>query len=205
MSPPSSSAASAGLPPVRALPTLPEADLTATLDLLFEPSVVLHDLALPTLRAAPFDSYPALINAFRSQLLSIAASADSSGPDARKPLYDILGSHPRLGEPKKEALSAQSAAEQKQLQGGGDEARRLAALNKEYEERFPGLRYVVFVNGRSRDVIMEDMRRRIDRGDIRAEEQEAIQVRGTRITSGPECRVLAQTLETMANHECVVH
>ena len=186
--PPSSGAASAGLPPVRALAILPDADITVALDLLFEPSVVLHDLALPTIRAAPFDSYPALINALRGQLLSVAASADDSGPDARKPLYDILGSHPRLGEPKKEALSAQSAAEQKQLQGGGggDEARRLAALNKEYEERFPGLRYVVFVNGRSRDVIMEDMRRRIDRGDMRAEEHEAIQVRRLLRPSEPE-------------------
>ena len=180
--PPSSGAAPAGLPPIHELAILPDADITVVLDLLFEPSVVLHNLALPTIRAAPFDSYPALINALRGEFLSIAAASaaddSDSGPDARQPLYDILGSHPRLGEPKKEVLSAQSAAEQRQLQGGGgDEARRLAALNKEYEERFPGLRYVVFVNGRSRDVIMEDMRRRIDRGDIRAEEHEAIQVR----------------------------
>jgi len=35
----------------------------------------------------------------------------------------------------------------------------------------------VFVNGRSRPVIMEDMRARIERGDIDAERREAIQVR----------------------------
>lgn len=34
----------------------------------------------------------------------------------------------------------------------------------------------VFVNGRSRPVIMEDMERRINRGDIELEKQEAIQV-----------------------------
>ena len=84
-----------------------------------------------------------------------------------------MGSHPRLGAKKVE--SAQSAAEQTQLATG---AAQLAALNEEYEARFPGLRYVVFVNGRGKDVIMEDMRRRIDRGDVVAEEREAIKVCG---------------------------
>lgn len=35
----------------------------------------------------------------------------------------------------------------------------------------------VFVNGRPRPTIMDDMRRRIHRGDIDAERREAIQVR----------------------------
>lgn len=35
----------------------------------------------------------------------------------------------------------------------------------------------VFVNGRPRSAIMENMRARIDRGDIEAERTEAIQVR----------------------------
>jgi hypothetical protein len=35
----------------------------------------------------------------------------------------------------------------------------------------------VFVNGRERPVIMQDMRRRIERGDVEAERGEAIQVR----------------------------
>jgi 2-oxo-4-hydroxy-4-carboxy--5-ureidoimidazoline (OHCU) decarboxylase len=34
---------------------------------------------------------------------------------------------------------------------------------------------VVFVNGRGRPEIMEDMRRRIERGDYAAEEREAIE------------------------------
>jgi len=51
----------------------------------------------------------------------------------------------------------------------------LGRLNEEYEGKFPGLRYVVFVNGRPRSEIMENMRSRIDRGDIKAERQEAIQ------------------------------
>ncbi|CAN8096958.1 unnamed protein product [Discula destructiva] len=160
------------LPDVTTLASLPESALTSVLDLLFEPSDDLHTLAIPTLRSITFASYPELIDTLRDQLLAIAQSVHSNS-SARKPLLSILGSHPRLGA--KKVDSAQSAAEQAQLQSGGEsEAEKLAALNAEYELKFPGLRYVVFVNGRSRDVIMEDMRRRIDRGDVAAEEQEAI-------------------------------
>lgn len=162
------------LPDVTSLANLPETALTAILDHLFEPSDDLHTLALPTLRAITFASYPELIDTIRDQLLVIAESVHSD-PNTRKPLHSILGSHPRLGE--KKVHSAQSAAEQAQLQSGAeDEAERLAALNAEYEAKFPSLRYVVFVNGRSRDVIMEDMRKRIDRGDLVEEEKEAILV-----------------------------
>ncbi|KAI1277721.1 Oxo-4-hydroxy-4-carboxy-5-ureidoimidazoline decarboxylase [Xylaria sp. FL0933] len=131
----------------------------------------------------PFTSYASLIQHIGTLLHQLAISSSfssSSSPSsspAREKLHAILGSHPRLGA--KKVDSAQSRAEQAQLNtgdaAGADEAERLAALNREYEERFPGLRYVVFVNGRSRDVIMEDMRRRIDRGDTRAEEREGIQ------------------------------
>ncbi|KAI7040283.1 hypothetical protein KC352_g46652, partial [Hortaea werneckii] len=62
----------------------------------------------------------------------------------------------------KKVESAQSQTEQAQLQGGGDEAEKLRQLNEEYEAKYPGLRYVVFVAGRSRPVIMQDMRARID-------------------------------------------
>lgn len=162
------------LPDVTSLPTLPDAELIAILDLLFEPSDDLHTLALPTLRAITFASYPELVDTLRDQLLVIAQSVHAD-PNARKPLHSILGSHPRLGE--KKVHSSQSAAEQAQLQahaGAEGEAEKLAALNREYETEFPGLRYVVFVNGRGRDVIMEDMRRRIDRANLEEEEKEAI-------------------------------
>ncbi|KAI3320461.1 Oxo-4-hydroxy-4-carboxy-5-ureidoimidazoline decarboxylase [Xylariaceae sp. AK1471] len=130
----------------------------------------------------PFTSYASLIQHIGTLLHQLTSSSSSpsssSSSSAREKLHKILGSHPRLGA--KKVDSAQSRAEQAQLNtntgpGATDEAERLAALNREYEERFPGLRYVVFVNGRSRDVVMEDMRRRIDRGDIRAEEREGIQ------------------------------
>lgn len=167
------------LPDVTTLASLPEATLTAVLDLLFEPSDELHALAIPTLQSITFTTYPELIDTLRDQLLSIAKTVHPD-PAGRRPLLSILGSHPRLGA--KKVDSAQSAAEQASL--GSGEAERLAALNDEYEAKFPGLGYVVFVNGRSRDVIMEDMRRRIDRGDSAAEEREAINVSMMRCLSG---------------------
>ncbi|KAK0646841.1 Oxo-4-hydroxy-4-carboxy-5-ureidoimidazoline decarboxylase [Cercophora newfieldiana] len=161
------------LPAITTLPTLPDPALTSTLDLLFEPSPDLHALALPTLRRISFDSYDHLIATLRDELLAIASNLSSD--EDRKPLHNILGSHPRLGEPKTETLSAQSAVEQARLQGGSaEEAERLWGLNREYERVFPGLRYVVFVNGRGRGEVMGDMRRRIERGDAREEEREGI-------------------------------
>jgi hypothetical protein len=70
-------------------------------------------------------------------------------------------------------LSGFSREEQRHL---SEEDEELARLNREYEERFPGLRYVVWVNGRGRGEVMGDMRRRIGRGDLREEEREGIGV-----------------------------
>lgn len=84
----------------------------------------------------------------------------------------VYSAHPRLGAKKVE--SAQSQAEQAQLQGSDEETKQLLRLNEEYEAKYPGLRYVVFVNGRSRAVIMEDMRERIANSDVVAERSAAI-------------------------------
>jgi hypothetical protein len=50
-------------------------------------------------------------------------------------------------------------------------------------------RHSVFVNGRSRPVVMEDMEKRINRGDIKAERAEAIKVM---IRSQTPCRACTQ-------------
>ncbi|KAM0430944.1 hypothetical protein ACHAPT_005578 [Fusarium lateritium] len=144
-----------------------ETEQVKILDLLFEPSPAIHSNLIPILKSAEYTSYSELIDACKTRLFSLAAS-NSSNPDPA--LLSILGSHPRLGAKKVE--STQSAAEQANLQGQGEE---LAKLNKEYEEKFPGLRYVVFVNGRGRPEIMEDMRTRITRGDFAKEVDAALQ------------------------------
>lgn len=108
------------------------------LDLLFEPSPPLNALTLPVLRSTTFPSYDVLITAVNAQLKALASS---DNPENVEKLSEILCSHPRLGE--KKVDSEQSRKEQAQLQQGAEEEKeKLASLNKEYEEKFPGLRYV---------------------------------------------------------------
>ncbi|OTB20783.1 hypothetical protein K445DRAFT_313258 [Daldinia sp. EC12] len=166
------------LPPVTSLQGADDNEIKSVLDVLFEPSKDLHLIAIPAIRnSAPFSSYSSLIEYVGGLLFQLAENPTTA--DSRAELHAILGSHPRLGE--KKVDSAQSRVEQAHLNASGtlgdkeEEAARLKALNEEYEARFPGLRYVVFVNGRSRDVVMQNMRERIDRGNIFAEEREAIQ------------------------------
>jgi 2-oxo-4-hydroxy-4-carboxy--5-ureidoimidazoline (OHCU) decarboxylase len=126
------------LPPVTTLSHLSDDDLAQVLDLLFEPSPPLHALSLPVLRTAVFPTYNVLVVAVKAQLSALAQSDDPEDVDK---LSEILCSHPRLGE--KKVDSEQSRAEQAQLQKGAEEEKeQLAALNNEYEEKFPGLRYV---------------------------------------------------------------
>ena len=62
------------------------------------------------------------------------------------------------------------------MQGGEEVVAELARLNEAYEAKFPGLRFVVFVNGRGRGEIMAIMRERIERSDWEAERDGAIEV-----------------------------
>ncbi|KAF2238902.1 hypothetical protein EV356DRAFT_223213 [Viridothelium virens] len=157
------------LPPIWELQISWEAERAAVLDTLFEPSVPLHTLSLNLLLNEPFTSYNDLIAAVGAQLTELS---ESSSPSDKQLLDQILCAHPRLGAKKVE--SAQSQYEQAQLQGGGQEAAQLMSLNDEYEKKFPGLRYVTFVNGRSRQTIMEDMRARITGSDTQSERAAAI-------------------------------
>ena len=49
------------------------------------------------------------------------------------------------------------------MQGGEEVVAELARLNEAYEAKFPGLRFVVFVNGRGRGEIMGIMNERIEK------------------------------------------
>lgn len=126
------------LPPVNSIPNLSTQDRAAILDLLFEPSVPLHTLSVDLLHTQSFESYHDLIASIGVQLTDLAESSSSSDTQW---LDSILGAHPRLGA--KKVDSAQSRAEQAQLNTGGeDEAVQLKQLNEEYEAKYPGLRYV---------------------------------------------------------------
>jgi 2-oxo-4-hydroxy-4-carboxy-5-ureidoimidazoline decarboxylase len=77
----------------------------------------------------------------------------------REEKIEVLATHPAIGQ--RSGLSPRSAAEQG---GAADPAvlAQLDRLNAEYEARH-GFRFVVFVDGRPKDEILEVLRERIDR------------------------------------------
>lgn len=125
------------LPSISAISELSAVERAAVLDALFEPCVPLHTLSIELLRSKAFTNYDDLVAAIGVQLTELLESSSSSDTVW---LDDILRSHPRLGAKKVE--SAQSQAEQSQLQGEGQEATQLRELNEDYEKKFSGLRYV---------------------------------------------------------------
>ncbi|KAA8910501.1 Oxo-4-hydroxy-4-carboxy-5-ureidoimidazoline decarboxylase [Sphaerosporella brunnea] len=160
-----SMASSYTLPPVATLASSPQ-QLQEVLDHLFEPSPALYSLVASQL-PRHFADYAAFADWVAGLLRSGLRGDDET-------LLSILRAHPRLGA--KRVDSVHSQAEQKSLAvADPDEAGRLLELNDEYERTFPGMRYVVFVAGRSRPVIMQNMKERIARGDIEAEKKEAIE------------------------------
>lgn len=134
--------ASPALPPTTALSTMPVADQLKIIDTLFEPSPDMHNLLRPILSDQTFTSYNELVDAIHSQMSALSATSD---PREKEALYRILGAHPRLGasSPAAQAhLSELSRREQANINQSTDEAARLSSLNAEYEEKYPGLRYV---------------------------------------------------------------
>ena len=128
----------ASLPPISTLPTLDAEERAQFLDTLFEPCTQLHTLSVSLLHEQKFPSYNDLIDAVGGQLQELHRSNLESD---HKWLEAILSAHPRLGE--KKVDSEQSRKEQAQMnQGGSEEAETLAELNRNYEEKFPGMRYV---------------------------------------------------------------
>jgi hypothetical protein len=127
------------LPPIESVPNLSTTERAAILDALFEPCKALHTLSVELLGTETFTSYSALIGAVGQQLTDLMNSISTSDKEW---LDKILAAHPRLGE--KKVDSVQSRGEQAALSAGGgeEEAEKLRLLNVEYEETFPGLRYV---------------------------------------------------------------
>ncbi|KAI9671307.1 MAG: hypothetical protein M1831_004216 [Alyxoria varia] len=180
------------LPPPTTLTRILTEQKVIVSDTLFEHSSSVQGIADAILEDHPaFSSYDEFIAAVEEAMLyRFIDSGDQPRASERAKamqeelLADVFAAHPRLGE--KRVESALSRAEQAQLQSQGqdaggkaeEEARDLERLNKAYEEKFPGLRYVVFVNGRGRDVIMADMRMRIERGDVQRERREGLKVSG---------------------------
>lgn len=151
----------------------------AVLEDLFEPSYSIlkftlrdEDFMLKARREA--GNYQEFIELIRSKLLDISHNTEKAGPSSRDVdhLADIVSAHPRLGEPVR-MLSAHSEAEQRNLRNSNEPSEireKLAELNGEYEGVYPGLRFVVFVNGRTRSEIIKVMQERIASGNSWFEE-----------------------------------
>lgn len=132
-------------------PAAPDSPLSQCLSTLFEHSEILDNKIIPVLsskletRPAPPENY--------STLVDLAIDATHSLPPEEQAAF--IGGHPRIGEASN--LSALSAAEQASKATPEWVLKRLAHLNSCYERRFPGLVYITFVNGRSRELIMREM------------------------------------------------
>jgi len=138
---------------IQSAPSSPQSPLSNALDILFEHSPILVNTLEPQLHAvlqtiAPISSY--------NQLIDVAL--ESIGKWEAEAQAQFISGHPRIGENKN--LSMLSASEQG-AQGikptPPEVLARLAHLNACYEKIYPDLRYITFVNGRSRAEIAEEM------------------------------------------------
>ncbi|KZT65613.1 hypothetical protein DAEQUDRAFT_515675 [Daedalea quercina L-15889] len=129
----------------------PDSPLAQTLTTLFETSPILYSDLVPGLASyiasspSPPTSYAELITA----TLQVVSTWDVSLK------VRFIAGHPRIGEVK--GLSQLSAREQAARATPPEVIVRLAHLNACYEHRYPGLRYITFVNGRTRMAIKDEM------------------------------------------------
>lgn len=135
---------------------------------LFEPCPVLEELVAARVHPERYALLVPMIEATRRELLLFLAQLAKVHDFAK--VDEIISAHPRLG-PSRDTLSAHSTSEQRSL-GSPEEAAQLVDLNRRYEAVF-GFRFVVFVNGRSREAIMAEMEQRMA-NDALAERRAAL-------------------------------
>ena len=149
----------ASLPPIQAIlqdcSSHTDSSLAIALTTLFEYSPILISRLEPEL-ATSFRS-GSKISSY-SGLIDLALACIEAWDVESQALF-IVG-HPRIGESDK--LSSLSAREQglgaQRVNPTSPEVLgRLAHLNQCYETMYPGLRYITFVNGKSRAEILEEM------------------------------------------------
>ncbi|TRM65290.1 OHCU decarboxylase-domain-containing protein [Schizophyllum amplum] len=121
--------------------------LAFALSTLLEPSSILTDRLVPELTQSDLklSSYAELID----------AALDRVSHWSHEQQAQFIAGHPRIGETK--ALSHLSAKEQAERATPPEVLARLAHLNACYERKYEGLRYITFVNGRSRAEIAIEM------------------------------------------------
>ena len=125
--------------------------LAEALAVLFEPTPVLYSDLLPAV-ASRIASAPAPPRSY-SDLVALALHVVSTWDASLKARF--IAGHPRIGEVS--GLSRLSAQEQAARATPPQVLARLAHLNACYEHRYPGLRYITFVNGRTRAAVKDEM------------------------------------------------
>lgn len=139
---------------------------------LFEECPKLVQLLEPKLNLTVHSTTEEIIEQSRSILLDLInrySHRNEIDPQTLDTICSIVAAHPRLGVPNAN-ISGHSSEEQKSLAAGaaGDTrelAQQLIEINSQYETQFPGLRFVVWVNGRSRVEIIAVMGQRMARND----------------------------------------
>ncbi|KAI0305798.1 Oxo-4-hydroxy-4-carboxy-5-ureidoimidazoline decarboxylase [Multifurca ochricompacta] len=135
--------------------------LARALALLFEQSDALFEFLVPSIVDIIAKGTSSIPHRTYNALIDIAIKELKGWPHVQQ--ANFLGGHPRIGEVK--GLSALSASEQAAHATPTEVLARLLVLNNEYERRYPGLRYITFVNGRSRKAIMLEMEEKMGIGD----------------------------------------
>jgi 2-oxo-4-hydroxy-4-carboxy--5-ureidoimidazoline (OHCU) decarboxylase len=140
---------------IRSAPLTSDSPLAVALNVLFEHSTILVTRLAPQLHAL-FDTLaPGTLESY-SQFIDI--TLDEIGKWDMASQAEFISGHPRIGETK--GLSKLSSSEQG-AQGVNptppEVLVRLTHLNGLYEVKYPGLRYITFVNGRTRASIAEEL------------------------------------------------
>jgi len=132
---------------------LPGDPLATALALLFEPSLILFTKLVPQF-ATRLGMASNGIASYRD-IIQVAIGIMRNWDD--EPRSQVIVGHPRIGENR--SLSNLSANEQgaSSAMTSPEVLARLAHLNECYERRYPGLRYITFVNRRSRAIIAKEM------------------------------------------------
>ena len=149
----SMASSSVQLPPLNDLHNdAPDGGLSAlrkVVSTLFEHSPVLDDHLVPKLA-----SISSAITSY-TDLVDRSAAIIQSWPPILQSTF--ISGHPRIGEQNPAQLSALSVSEQARYYTPPWVIERLGWLNGVYEGRYEGLRYITFVNGRTRKEVMEEM------------------------------------------------
>lgn len=156
------------LPKFEEFKGLPYDEQAKVLTTLFEhsDSLLWFTLSNRDFMTGSWKNYSEFVEAIRDRMMKLCKDTEREGISSRgvDHLANIVAAHPRLGESKAK-LSIHSLAEQTNLSGSekdtADIVNRLEELNTAYEAKYEGLRFVVFVNGRSRPEIIKLMESRI--------------------------------------------